>query len=71
MNRRHELSDEQWVQVAPSLPRRDGDPERSGEDNRWLGNVVVWIVKTGGRDVMCPGDRESQTNWPPAQEGTA
>ncbi len=47
MKRRHELTDEQWAQMEPFLPGRDGDPGRSGEDNRRFVNAVVWIARTG------------------------
>lgn len=47
MKRRHELSDEQWLQIEPHLPGRQGDPGRTGEDNRLFVNAVLWIAKTG------------------------
>ena len=47
MKRRHELLDEQWEQLEPHLPGRDGDPGKSGEDNRQFVNAVLWIAKTG------------------------
>jgi putative transposase len=47
MRRRHELSDEQWVQIEPLLPGRKGDPGRSGENNRLFVDAVVWLAKTG------------------------
>ena len=45
--RRHELTDEQWKQIVPLLPGRDGDPGRTGESNRNFLNAVFWIAKTG------------------------
>jgi putative transposase len=47
MNRRHELSDEQWIRIEPHLPGRVSDPGRTAEDNRLFVNAVVWIAKTG------------------------
>jgi putative transposase len=47
MKRRHELSDEQWRQLEPHLPGREGDPGRTAEDNRLFVNAVMWIAKTG------------------------
>jgi transposase len=45
--RRHEITDEQWERIEPLLPGRDGDPGRSGEDNRKFVNACFWIAKTG------------------------
>lgn len=45
--RRHELTDEQWERIEPLLPGREGDPGRTGEDNRDFVNAVLWIAKTG------------------------
>ena len=47
MRRRHELSDEQWRQIEPLLPGRQGDPGRTAEDNRLFVNAVMWIARTG------------------------
>jgi transposase len=60
MKRRHELSDEQWLQIEPHLPGRDGDPGRTGDDNRLFMNAVVWIARTGApwRDLP-----ERYGNW--------
>lgn len=41
------LSDEQWERVAPLVPGKDGDPGRSGEDNRLFLEAVLWLVRTG------------------------
>ena len=32
--KRYELSEAQWVRIAPLLPGKVGDPGRSGADNR-------------------------------------
>lgn len=45
--KRDVLSDEQWVRIAPLLPGKDGDPGRSGEDNRLFLEAVLWIVRAG------------------------
>lgn len=47
MRRRHELSDEQWALIEPYVPGREGDPGKSGRDNRLFVNAVLWIAKTG------------------------
>ena len=47
MRRRHELSDDQWQQIAPLLPGKKGDPGRTGENNRRFVNAVLWLAKTG------------------------
>ena len=41
------LSDEQWERVAPLVPGKEGDPGRSGEDNRLFLEAVLWLVRTG------------------------
>jgi transposase len=41
------LSDAQWARVAPELPGKEGDPGRSGTDNRLFLEAVLWIVRTG------------------------
>ncbi len=41
------LNDVQWERIAPLLPGKDGDPGRSGEDNRRFIEAVLWIVRAG------------------------
>ncbi len=41
------LNDEQWARLAPLLPGKQGDPGRSGEDNRLFLEAVLWIVRSG------------------------
>ena len=41
------LSDAQWQRIAPDLPGKEGDPGRSGEDNRLFVEAVLWLVRTG------------------------
>src|SRR5262249_9489566 len=47
MNRRYELTDEEWDQIEPILPGREGDPGGHGADNRLFGNAVIWVARTG------------------------
>ena len=47
MARRHELSDEQWNAIKDLIPGKEGDPGRSGEDNRRFVNAVLFVLKTG------------------------
>ena len=41
------LSDEQWERVAPLLPGKDGDPGRSGANNRMFFEAVLWVARVG------------------------
>jgi transposase len=41
------LSDAQWERIAPLLPGKDGDPGRSGRDNRLFVEAVLWLVRAG------------------------
>jgi transposase len=41
------LNDAQWARIAPLLPGKEGDPLRSGEDNRRFMEAVLWIVRAG------------------------
>ena len=41
------LSDEQWARIAPRIPGKEGDPGRSGDNNRMFVEGVLWIVRTG------------------------
>ena len=45
--RRYELTDEQWQQIEPLLPGKEGDPGRTAADNRLFLNAVLWIARTG------------------------
>ena len=45
--RRHEIADEQWVQIRDLLPGKKGDPGRTAVDNRLFINAVLWIARTG------------------------
>ena len=50
------LKDEQWSRIALLLPGKDGDPGRSGSDNRLFVEAVLYIARTGGpwRDLPGP-----------------
>ena len=41
------LSDAQWDRLAPVFPGKDGDPGRSGTDNRLFVEAVLWVARTG------------------------
>jgi transposase len=41
------LTDAQWQRIAPLLPGKQGDPGRSGDDNRRSLEGILWIVRTG------------------------
>ena len=41
------LNDAQWERIAPLLPGKDGDPGRSGADNRLFIEGVLWLVRVG------------------------
>ena len=41
------LSETMWARVAPLLPGKDGDPGRSGADNRLFLEAVLWMARVG------------------------
>jgi len=41
------LNDAQWERIAPLLPGKEGDPGRSGADNRLFMEAVLWTVRAG------------------------
>ena len=41
------LNDAQWERIAPLLPGKEGDPGRSGENNRLFVEAILWIVRAG------------------------
>lgn len=41
------LNDAQWERIAPLLPGKEGDPGRSGENNRLFVEAVLWIARAG------------------------
>jgi len=47
MERRHRLRDDQWEIIKDALPGKQGDPGRTGDDNRRFVEAVMWIARTG------------------------
>jgi putative transposase len=45
--KRYELSEAQWVRIAPMLPGKVTDPGRTGADNRLFVNAVLWVLRSG------------------------
>lgn len=45
--KRYELSEAQWLRIAPLLPGKVGDPGRTGGDNRLFVNGVLWVLRSG------------------------
>jgi len=41
------VNDAQWERLAPLLPGKEGDPGRSGADNRLFLEAVLWVARTG------------------------
>ncbi len=42
-----------WEKIAPPCLGKPGDPGRSGSDNRWFIDAVLWTVRAhvSGRDL--------------------
>ena len=47
MEKRHEISDEQWKLIEPHLPGQAGQWGGIAKDNRNFINAVFWILRTG------------------------
>lgn len=47
MAHRHALTDEQWDRIRGLVPGKDGDPGRSGKDNRLFVDAVLYVLKSG------------------------
>ncbi|MEY3456916.1 MAG: hypothetical protein RL215_73 [Planctomycetota bacterium] len=47
MSKRHSLTDEQWDRIKNLVPGKDGDPGRSGRNNRLFIDAILYVVKTG------------------------
>jgi len=45
--KRYELSEAQWARIAHLLPGKEGDPGRTGADNRLFVNGVLWVLRSG------------------------
>lgn len=44
---RHALTDGQWDRIKALVPGKDGDPGRSGRNNRLFVDAVLYVLKTG------------------------
>ena len=44
---RRALRDAHWERIASELPGKEGDPGRTGKDNRLFFEAVLWIARTG------------------------
>ena len=53
--KRYELSEAQWVRIAPMLPGKVSDPGRTALDNRLFVNGVLWVLRSGARWSDLPG----------------
>jgi transposase len=53
MNKRYELTDEQWQVVEPILPKRTATTGRKPKDPRQMLNGILWVLRRGApwRDV--------------------
>jgi transposase len=49
MEKRYELSDQQWDQIRRLLPGKSSDPGRTAADNRNFAFGVLWILRSGAR----------------------
>jgi len=52
MARREELTDEQWVIIAPLIPeppRREDGRGRPWKDSREVMNGILWVLRSGAR----------------------
>jgi transposase len=45
--KRHELSDEQWEQLAPLLPAEKPRTGRPNRDHCMIVNGILWVLRTG------------------------
>ena len=45
--KRYELSEAQWLRIAPMLPGKAGDPGRTAADNRLFVDGVLWVLRSG------------------------
>lgn len=47
MAKRHALSDAQWKVIRDLLPGKEGDPGKTGENNRLFVDAVLHVLKSG------------------------
>ena len=45
--KRYELSEKQWVRIAPLIVGKASDPGRTGGDNRLFVHAVLWVIRSG------------------------
>ena len=45
--KRYQLSEAQWLKIAPLLPGKMTDPGRTGSDNRLFVNGCLWVLRSG------------------------
>ena len=55
MQRRHEITDENWKRIKDLLPGRAGAPGRTAKSNRRFINAVLWMACTGATWRDLPG----------------
>jgi hypothetical protein len=58
--KRYELSEAQWLKIAPLLPGKASDPGRTGTDNRLFVNGCLWVLRSGAHWCDLP---ERYGNW--------
>ena len=54
------LNDTQWNKIKDALPGKQGDPGRSGVDNRRFVEAVMWVARNGARWRALPAE---YGNW--------
>ncbi len=54
------LSSHQWSKIKDSLPGKESDPGRTGEDNRRFIEAVLWVGQNGAKWRSLP---EEFGNW--------
>jgi hypothetical protein len=47
MQKRHELTDQQWERIKPLLPPQKPPIGRPAKDHRLIINGILWILKAG------------------------
>jgi transposase len=55
MQRRFELTDEQWAVIAPLLPPERSRKARPARNNRRMVNALLWVLRTGAPWRDLPG----------------
>jgi putative transposase len=60
---RHRLTDAQWDRIKDLVPGREGDPGRTGEDNRGFVEAVLWVARTGAPWRDLPSELKWNSVW--------